>query len=137
AEGVPIMRRLFMLAATVLVIVLATALSQAPVPPTGELRVELEERNPWTNLHLNNDPADFRFAIVSDRTGGHRARIFSQAVEQLNLLQPEFVLCVGDLIEGKSDKVDALGDEWKEFQTYVARLQMPFFYLPGHHDLSN
>ena len=64
------------------------------------LAVKVEDRNPWTNLRLNNDPADFHFAIVSDRTGGHRAGVFSQAVEQLNLLQPEFVVSVGDLIEG-------------------------------------
>src|SRR5471032_3218776 len=71
-----------------------------------------EERNPVTHLRWNDDVDEFRFAIVSDRTGGHRAEIFSQAVEKLNLLQPEFVLSVGDLIEGgkKSDKV--LKAEW-------------------------
>ncbi len=58
-----------------------------------------EERNPVTHLRFNDDPADFQFAIVSDRTGGHRARIFSRAIEQLNLMQPEFVVSVGDLIE--------------------------------------
>ena len=51
-------------------------------------------------LEANNAAETFSFAIVSDRTGGHRAQIFSQAVEQLNMLQPTFVLSVGDLIEG-------------------------------------
>src|SRR5262245_8467382 len=97
--------------------VLAIAAVGSPVAPFGgSLLVQVENRNPWTNLRLNNDPADFRFALVSDRTGGHRARIFSQAVEQLNLLQPEFVLCVGDLIEGGTEKIDRLETEWKEFQ---------------------
>jgi hypothetical protein len=27
--------------------------------------------------------------------------------------------------------------EWNEFQSYVKRLQMRFFYLPGNHDVSN
>ena len=68
-----------------------------------DLHVAVEDRNPWSHLRLNNHPDEFHFAVVSDRTGGHRARIFSQAVEQLNLLQPEFVITVGDLIEGYSD----------------------------------
>ena len=110
---------------------------QLPNPRVTELRVASEDRNPWTNLRLNNDPQEFQFAVVSDRTGGHRAKIFSRAVEQLNLLQPEFVLSVGDLIEGYSTDKDKLLTEWKEFQNFVARLQMPFFYVPGNHDVSN
>jgi hypothetical protein len=96
-----------------------------------------DRRNPVTHLDFNNDPADFQFAIVSDRTGGHRARVFSRAVEQLNLLQPEFVVCVGDLIEGYSEDKSRLAREWREFQGYVSRLQMPFFYVPGNHDMAN
>jgi hypothetical protein len=111
--------------------------NQSPPATTGDLQVQTEERNPWTHLRLNNDPSEFRFAIVSDRTGGHRARIFSQAVEQLNLLQPEFVLSVGDLVEGYTDKTDRMATEWREFQGYVSKLQMPFFYVPGTHDLAN
>src|SRR5262245_47812084 len=131
------MKRLAMLALASAALLIAAVVSQVIPPPTGELQVEVEDRNPWTNLRLNNDPNDFRFAIVSDRTGGHRARIFSQAVEQLNLLQPEFVICVGDLIEGRTEKVDQLNREWKEVQGFIARLQMPFFYVPGNHDMDN
>jgi hypothetical protein len=122
---------------TVLVLIAAAALSRNQSPPAGDLQVQVEDRNPWTHLRLNNDPADFRFAIVSDRTGGHRPRVFSQAVEQLNLLQPEFVVSVGDLIEGYSDTPERTAAEWKEFQGYVCKLQMPFFYLAGNHDITN
>src|SRR5262249_10538977 len=92
---------------------------------------KVEERNPVSHLRLNNDPNDFQFAIVSDRTSGHRAKIFSQAVERLNLLQPEFVLSIGDLIEGGNKDAKKLEAEWREFNGYVERLQMPFFYVPG------
>src|SRR5262245_60119474 len=115
----------------------AVAFSGSAPAPKSEFQVRQEDRHPWTNLRLNNHPAAFQFAVVSDRTGGHRARVFSQAVEQLNLLQPEFVLSVGDLIEGGTQDPARLAQEWKEFQGYVARLQMPFFYVPGNHDLSN
>ncbi len=105
--------------------------------PRAEFDFRREDRNPVSRWQLNNDPAEFQFAIVSDRTGGHRARIFSRAVEQLNLLQPEFVVSVGDLIEGYTEDVQRLTLEWREFQTYVARLQMPFFYVAGNHDITN
>ncbi len=105
--------------------------------PRAEFEFKREDRNPVSRLQLNNDPAEFQFAVVSDRTGGHRAKVFSRAVEQLNLLQPEFVVSVGDLIEGYTEDVQRLTLEWREFQTYVARLQMPFFYVPGNHDLAN
>jgi hypothetical protein len=71
---------------------------------------------------------------VSDRTGGHRAGIFSRAVEQLNLMQPEFVISVGDLIEGYTTP-DRAREQWKEFQGFICKLQMPFFYAPGNHDV--
>src|SRR5262249_32190375 len=98
---------------------------------------QAEERKPISSGPLNNHPEEFQFAIVSDRTGSHRPRIFSQAVERLNLLQPEFVLSVGDLIEGGNKTPKQLAAEWEEFDGYVARLQMPFFYVPGNHDTAN
>src|SRR5215467_13160288 len=102
------MRRLLLAAVTLSLLAVAVGLAGSPPAPSAALQVQVEDRNPWTNLRLNNDPDDFQFAIVSDRTGGHRARVFSQAVEQLNLLQPEFVLSVGDLIVGYTDKADRL-----------------------------
>ncbi len=102
-----------------------------------DLQISVENRNPWTNLRLNNGPETFHFIVVSDRTGGHRARIFSQAVDQINLLQPTFVVSVGDLIEGYSKDKAKLATEWKEFQSFTSKLQMPFFYVPGNHDVSN
>jgi serine/threonine-protein phosphatase CPPED1 len=101
------------------------------------LKIVSEDRNPWTHLRLNNDSGEFQFAVVSDRTGGHREKIFSKAVEQLNLLQPEFVLSVGDLIEGYSKDKEKIAREWKEFQGFTSKLQMPFFYVPGNHDITN
>jgi hypothetical protein len=136
------MKRLVVLGVTVSVLLVAAALSRPQNTTTGssangDVQVQVDGRNPWTHLRLNNDPGEFRFVIVSDRTGGHRARVFSQAVEQINLLQPEFVLSVGDLIEGYTEDGTKIAAEWKEFQSYVSKLQMPFFYVPGNHDLAN
>lgn len=131
------MKRFLLALAAVVVLTAAVAFSNVVPPVTSFLQVKVEDRNPWTNLRINNDPEDFQFVLVSDRTGGHRAQVFSRAVEQINLLQPEFVVSVGDLIEGNSDKPERLESDWREFQGYVAKLKMPFFYVPGNHDLTN
>jgi hypothetical protein len=113
----------------------AVAFSRPDRP--SDLAIKQEMRNPWTSLRINNDADEFQFAIISDRTGGHRPLVFSRAVERLNLLQPEFVLSVGDLVEGGKRSDEQLEAQWQEFDGYVKRLGMPFFYVPGNHDVGN
>ncbi|HTU94165.1 MAG TPA: metallophosphoesterase [Gemmataceae bacterium] len=131
------MKRLLLVAFVFGLLLAAVGLSrstpQSDVSADAPLQVSVESRNPWTHLRLNRSSEQFQFAIVSDRTGGHRAGIFSRAVELINLMQPEFVLSVGDLIEGYTTAEKAR-TQWREFQSYVCKLQMPFFYAPGNHD---
>ncbi|MCB0641427.1 MAG: metallophosphoesterase, partial [Phaeodactylibacter sp.] len=98
---------------------------------------QTEPQQPYTHLDFKNNPAHFQFAIVTDRTGGHRPGVFETAVHKLNLLQPEFVMSVGDLIEGYTEDMDILQQEWKEFDGFVDQLKMPFFYVPGNHNITN
>ncbi|MCE1197355.1 MAG: PA14 domain-containing protein [Marinilabiliales bacterium] len=95
------------------------------------------DKKPWSHLSFHNQPDHFRFAIVSDRNGGNRPGIFEQAIGKLNLLQPEFVLSVGDLISGYSSDTTELARQWAEVHHDMASLQMPWFYLPGNHDIGN
>jgi hypothetical protein len=88
-------------------------------------------------LNLYNNPDNFQFAIVSDRTGEHRPAVFISAIEKLNLLRPEFVMSVGDLIEGYTDDENEISNQWDEFEAVAGKSQMPFFYVPGNHDISN
>lgn len=101
------------------------------------LQIRVESTNPWTTLALNNENRNFQFAIVTDRTGGHRPGVFASAVKKINLMQPEFVISVGDLIEGYSEDNGQWALEWAEFESKLKQLQMPFFYVPGNHDLAN
>ncbi|MHC4544515.1 MAG: metallophosphoesterase family protein, partial [Planctomycetota bacterium] len=103
-----------------------------------DLKIQASDgANPWTHLNLYNNPDNFQFAIVSDRTGGHRPGVFADAVEKLNLLKPEFVVSIGDSIEGYTHDEAEIARQWDEFDILVNRLQMPFFYVPGNHDISN
>jgi len=83
--------------------------------------------NPWTHLNLNNNPINFQFVILSDRTGGARPGVFADAVRKTNLLEPEFVICIGDLIEGHTEEPAKLEHQWNQFEALVDRLDMPFF----------
>jgi len=93
--------------------------------------------NPWTHLRVNRNPDHFQFVIVADRTGGHRPGVFADAIGKVNLLQPEFVICIGDLIEGYTEDKQDLQKQWQELDKLVTQLEMPFFYIPGNHDISN
>lgn len=92
---------------------------------------------PWTKLETGRGAGAFRFAVVADRTGGHREGVFRSALGKLDLVAPDFVMSVGDLIEGYTDDAAALNRQWDEFERAVAGLSMPFFYVPGNHDMSS
>lgn len=94
-------------------------------------------RVPVSEKQMNNAESTFRFAIVSDRTGGMRGGIFEQAVAKLNILQPEFVVSIGDLIDGYTEDPEVWNAQWDEFDEIIERLDMPFYYIAGNHDTSN
>ena len=81
---------------TVMAFCLLSFSSEAQVSEYFKSDVETSEK-PWTDLNFYNDPDNFQFVIVSDRTGGNRPGIFEDAVKKINMLYPEFVLSVGDI----------------------------------------
>lgn len=92
---------------------------------------------PWTHLAFLNDPNNFQFAVITDRTGGHRPGVFPGILKKVNLLRPEFVMSVGDYIEGYvKDKV-VLASEWQEIDSMVEQLEAPLFFVVGNHDVGN
>ena len=93
-----------------------------------------EAAKPYTHLSFKNDPDEFQFAIITDNAGGARPGVFSRAVEMVNLLQPEFVVNAGDLIEGYSEDPEQIRAWWQEIDEFLEPLEMPFFFLPGNHD---
>ena len=117
-------------------IVLASSNLFAQNPSFFKSEVETDLK-PWTHLNFYNDPDNFQFAIVTDRNGGNRPGIFADAVSKINILYPEFVLSVGDLINGYTRDTAQIKYEWKEVNQIINELKMPFFYLPGNHDITN
>lgn len=119
--------------------VLTAGMAPAAFLPAAQLpaNFQIEQGpppNPWSHLNFHNDPRNFQFAIVADLTGRERPGIFKDAVKKLNLMQPEFVISIGDVIEGHTNNEAQLNRDWSEFLKALAPLEMPFFYTPGNHD---
>ena len=74
---------------------------------------------------------------MSDRTGDARPGVFASAIPKVNVLEPAFVVSVGDLIEGYTEDQAQIDREWDEFQGFIEQLEVPFFYAAGNHDMSN
>ncbi len=113
-----------------------TANAPAPLPPALILPA-LDGAKPWSEKPLLNDPSRFHIAIMTDNTGGHRPGIWMKGVERINWMRPEFVVSVGDLIEGYSTNRGEIESQWKEFLGFIDKLEMKFFFVAGNHDVSN
>nr|WP_299385656.1 metallophosphoesterase [Allomuricauda sp.] len=120
----------------ILLFTLTLSVVSAQNKPTIYIDIPTAQK-PWNHIDWNQSPGKFQFAIVTDRTGGHRPGVFPTGIKKLNLLQPEFVMSVGDLIEGYTKDTVQLNKEWKEFQGFIEHLDAPFFYVPGNHDITN
>ena len=105
--------------------------------PQALMLPAMEGAKPWSDKPILNDPSRFHIAIMTDNTGGHRPGIWMKAVERVNWMRPEFVVSVGDLIEGYSTNRDEIEAQWKEFLGFIDKLEMKFFFVAGNHDVSN
>jgi Icc protein len=77
---------------------------------------------------------DFRFSIVGDRTGSANAEIYARVWRDIGLLHPNFVINVGDTIQGGNDQT--VESEWKPIRALLERYkQYPFYFVAGNHDV--
>ena len=94
---------------------------------------------PWSGKPVLDDPQEFHFAIVADRTGRERPGFFMKAMQSLNLLRPEFVICVGDLINGVYGAADGVKEarrQQKDLKDHLDVLDMRFYQVVGNHDIN-
>lgn len=76
-----------------------------------------------------------RFAVLGDRTGGHQPGIFPQIVTETGRMKPDFVLTVGDMIEGYGNDTLRIKQEWEEYKSLLEPLTMPVYFTSGNHDI--
>ncbi len=78
-----------------------------------------------------------RIAILPDRTTGMDwgLRYLRQAVDDLNRLSPDAVFTIGDMVQGYHRDPAEWTRQAQEYLTIVAPLTMPFYPVPGNHDV--
>lgn len=93
-------------------------------------------RKSAVTLALPEERDAFVFAVFGDRTGGppEGLQVLEQAVADVNLLHPDLVMTVGDLVQGYNDTPAWLKQK-DDYKRIMARLVCPWFPVSGNHDL--
>ncbi|MDY7010297.1 MAG: sugar-binding protein [Planctomycetota bacterium] len=119
----------------ILTVAIVFVLAGCFVNPTKPNKpTDLSDIAGWRGAAVNS-PDTFRFVVLSDRTGGHIPGLWAQSVAETNRLKPDFVMFIGDLIEGYTDDEKEIRRQWTHIDAITRRLDAPFFYCPGNHDV--
>jgi len=87
-------------------------------------------------LATPTEEESFHFAIFGDRTAGPAGglEVLRQAVAETNLIAPDLVMTVGDLVPGYNATPQWL-EEMRTYKAVMADLAMPWYPVAGNHDV--
>ena len=94
------------------------------------------EKKPWTQEPVFGT-GNYKFVVLPDKKGGEENGVFETAIDEINRISPDFVITVGDLIEGFVSDVKYAVPMWDDIIERLGRLDAPFFFVGGNHDLTN
>ncbi|WNC72999.1 metallophosphoesterase [Thalassotalea psychrophila] len=78
-----------------------------------------------------------RFAIIGDLTGGERSGVFNVGAQSIYAMKPDFIMSIGDLIEGGTEDIAKMDKEWSTFNKNLNNRDLEFYPTVGNHDISN
>ena len=94
------------------------------------------DRSSPVEIPLPVEEDAFSFVVFGDRTGGpdDGVAILADAVRDVNLLEPDLVMTVGDMIQGYNE-TPAWMNQMSEFRAVMDNLLCPWFPVAGNHDI--
>ncbi|MDP2807674.1 MAG: metallophosphoesterase [bacterium] len=78
---------------------------------------------------------NFRFVVLGDRTNNPNQNAFEMVLQDIERLRPDFVVTVGDLIQGYDDSSATVKD-WDQTLPALKLLSCPIYLTPGNHDIT-
>lgn len=87
-------------------------------------------------LPLPKEQDTFSFVVFGDRTGGpdEGVAVLKDSVREVNLLEPDLVMTVGDLIQGYNT-TELWMQQMQEYKSAMDGLICPWFPVAGNHDV--
>ncbi len=84
----------------------------------------------------------FSFVVMGDnrprsQTNTVQPEVFYEMISEVNLLDPDFAMLLGDLIFGYSKSPYRLRRMWDGFDKAVKTFTVPYYLIIGNHDISN
>ena len=101
-----------------------------------DVRRFLTSRTSPVTLPLPDEEDAFFFVVYGDRTGGpaEGVEVLREAVAETNLLGPDLVMTVGDLIQGYNTPEPWI-EQMQEYRGIMEGLRTPWFPVAGNHDI--
>jgi len=84
---------------------------------------------------LAAEDAAIHFAVLGDRTGSAVPGVYDSIVAEIERLKPDFVITVGDQVEGPAPDTLNLKERWFEYHKITASLTMPLYMSAGNNDI--
>lgn len=103
--------------------------------------LHLPDNVPMVERQWTNNSNKFTFVILGDRWSGgdgeENQATFDLAVREINMLRPDFVITIGDMIPGHMRGREQWHQEWADYFRPASRLGVPLLFTVGNHDISN
>ena len=108
-------------------------------PIAGEKALQLKpDEDIASRLKLGDE---FSFVVIGHVRANKNQSIneaFSIAMTAIESIDPDFIVFTGDVTWGDwNNALERVLDEWRMFTEFLERFRIPYFLVPGNHEITN